>query len=59
MAITQVGLAIAAASYAALITLAICIAIMQYYVIAREETYLEDKFGAEYTDYKRTVRRWI
>ncbi len=29
------------------------------YVIAREEAYLERKFGEVYLDYKRTVRRWL
>ena len=28
-------------------------------VIAREELYLEEKFGAQYTDYKERVRRWL
>jgi protein-S-isoprenylcysteine O-methyltransferase Ste14 len=28
-------------------------------VILREEKYLEKKFGAQYSDYKREVRRWI
>ena len=28
-------------------------------LIAREERYLEWKFGAEYEDYKRQVRRWL
>jgi protein-S-isoprenylcysteine O-methyltransferase Ste14 len=28
-------------------------------VIAREELYLEEKFGALYTDYKERVRRWL
>lgn len=33
--------------------------IMRKGVIEREELYLEEKFGAEYTDYKKRVRRWI
>ena len=33
--------------------------VMRYGVIAREERYLKNKFGAEYDDYKNRVRRWI
>jgi protein-S-isoprenylcysteine O-methyltransferase Ste14 len=33
--------------------------VMHYGVIAREERYLERKFGAEYLDYKASVRRWL
>ncbi len=33
--------------------------VMHYGVIAREERYLERKFGREYLDYKARVRRWI
>jgi protein-S-isoprenylcysteine O-methyltransferase Ste14 len=29
------------------------------FVIAREERYLEQKFGAPYVDYTRRVRRWL
>ncbi len=35
------------------------LAIIDRGVIAREERYLERKFGQEYLDYKPTVRRWI
>ncbi|HVY55791.1 MAG TPA: isoprenylcysteine carboxylmethyltransferase family protein, partial [Thermodesulfobacteriota bacterium] len=35
------------------------IAVMRKGVIEREELYLEEKFGEEYTDYKKRVRRWI
>jgi protein-S-isoprenylcysteine O-methyltransferase Ste14 len=33
--------------------------IIQVMVIDREEAYLERKFGEEYLDLKRSVRRWI
>lgn len=33
--------------------------LMQRGVIAREERYLEKKFGAQYLWYKKRVRRWI
>jgi hypothetical protein len=33
--------------------------VIRYGVIAREETYLDRKFGAVYLDYKSCVRRWL
>ena len=33
--------------------------VMQKGVIEREETYLENKFGNQYIEYKKRVRRWI
>lgn len=33
--------------------------VLRYGVIAREEIYLERKFGAPYLDYKSKVRRWL
>ena len=35
------------------------IPLMSVAVIAREEQYLERKFGQEYRNYTRSVRRWI
>lgn len=32
---------------------------LRYGVIAREEAYLERKFGVDYLNYKQRVRRWI
>jgi protein-S-isoprenylcysteine O-methyltransferase Ste14 len=34
-------------------------AVLRYGVIAREERYLEARFGGEYRRYKDTVGRWI
>ena len=33
--------------------------IIRYYVIAREERYLSQLFGAAYVQYCQTVRRWV
>lgn len=33
--------------------------VLRFGVIAREEIYLERKFGARYLDYKARVRRWL
>lgn len=59
MILTHLGIAAAAGSYAALLSVLPCVIFIRYYVIAREEAYLERKFGAEYMDYKNAVRRWI
>lgn len=36
-----------------------CLFVIDRYVIAREERYLEGRFGREYLDYKARVRRWL
>ena len=35
------------------------LAVMRYRVIAREEQYLERKFGDQYWQYRTSVRRWV
>jgi protein-S-isoprenylcysteine O-methyltransferase Ste14 len=37
----------------------LCAWLLQRLVIAREEAYLERKFGESYLSYKRRVRRWL
>ena len=59
MALAHGGLAIAGGSLAALASLMPSVLVIQSYVIAREERYLEAKFGKLYSDYKNRVRRWI
>jgi protein-S-isoprenylcysteine O-methyltransferase Ste14 len=59
MTLTYAGIAIVSSAPWALVPLPIAIAVIDRGVIAREERYLERKFGERYTDYKRRVRRWI
>ncbi len=59
MLIGFAGIAIGAGSLASFPLLVVFWAILQFYVIAREERYLEAKFGQQYSDYRNTVRRWL
>lgn len=58
-ALATTGIALLANSLWALAAVPIGIALVQTFVIAREERYLERKFGEEYLAYKRRVRRWL
>jgi protein-S-isoprenylcysteine O-methyltransferase Ste14 len=55
----QLGVTICANSVWLLATLTGALALIHYFVIPREEQYLERKFGTEYLDYKASVRRWL
>jgi protein-S-isoprenylcysteine O-methyltransferase Ste14 len=59
MALIYTGITLAANAAWALVPLPAAIAVIDRGVIAREERYLERKFGPTYLDYKRRVRRWI
>jgi protein-S-isoprenylcysteine O-methyltransferase Ste14 len=59
LACLYVGLAFWFGVFWALILLPAVIAVVQYYVIAREEKYLERAFGEEYRQYQARVRRWV
>ena len=58
MALLLAGFAFLGNAFWPLIAVVPAIGIIQTQVIAREETYLEAKFGDDYRDYKRRVRRW-
>ena len=53
------GLAVLANSVAAIALLIPLALVIRYGVVAREERYLERKFGEDYLAYKRRVPRWI
>lgn len=55
----QLGIAIWVNSVWLLATLVGAVALMNCVVIPREEHYLERRFGAQYMDYKASVRRWL
>jgi protein-S-isoprenylcysteine O-methyltransferase Ste14 len=55
----MIGAAIAFDSLWFLAALVVIWLVLRYGVIAREETYLERKFGAPYLDYTSKVRRWL
>jgi protein-S-isoprenylcysteine O-methyltransferase Ste14 len=59
MSLFYLGVGVAArSSWVILLALPIAF-IIRYGVVAREEAYLERRFGDEYRDYKARVRRWM
>ena len=59
MALVYVGVALMSDALWVLAPLPVVLAVLDRGVIAREERYLERKFGQEYVDYKSRVRRWV
>lgn len=59
MALLYLGLALALGVIWAVAVLPLVLLAVDRLVIAREERYLERKFGDDYRTYKRHVRRWV
>jgi protein-S-isoprenylcysteine O-methyltransferase Ste14 len=59
MTLVYIGIALLADALWVLVPLPVVLLIIDRMVIAREERYLERKFGQEYLDYKGRARRWI
>jgi protein-S-isoprenylcysteine O-methyltransferase Ste14 len=59
MVLGLIGLAIALNSLWLLLTLVPFVLAIRYGVVAREEAYLERKFGDVYRGYRSRVRRWL
>jgi protein-S-isoprenylcysteine O-methyltransferase Ste14 len=53
------GLTLLAGGRWALVLLPAVLVAVDWGVIRREEAYLEKQFGANYTEYRRRVRRWL
>jgi protein-S-isoprenylcysteine O-methyltransferase Ste14 len=59
MALAYTGIALLSGALWPLLSLIPVLLIIDRAVIAREERYLEAKFGSEYVAYKARVRRWL
>ena len=59
LTLAYTGLALLFDSVITLAFLPVVLVIMRTQVIAKEERYLEAKFGAQYQAYKADVRRWV
>jgi len=59
MVVGLAGLAVAFDTLWLLAALVVFSAVVRFGVVAREEAYLERKFGGAYRDYKARVRRWL
>ncbi len=59
MALVSAGIAVLADAPWALLPLLGAVLVIDRGVIAREERYLERRFGDEYLRYKAGTRRWI
>jgi len=53
------GLALLASTVWGLVLFPAAVALLRWGAIEPEERYLHDRFGAEYDDYRRRVRRWL
>jgi protein-S-isoprenylcysteine O-methyltransferase Ste14 len=59
LALVQLGIGVAADNLWIAVLLAPVLLIIRYAVIAREERYLDAKFGDAYRRYRTSVRRWL
>lgn len=59
MFLLYAGIGVAALSPWVLVLALPLLVVLHYVVVAREEAYLERRFGDSYRDYKARVRRWL
>ena len=59
LALAYAGIAVLAHAVWVLAMLVPALVVVDRMVIAREERYLERRFGEQYSSYKRRTRRWL
>ena len=59
LTLLYIGIALIVNSLLTILLLPIILVLMNVGVIAREERYLERKFGTQYLAYKQRVHRWL
>jgi len=59
LTLTYLGLSLLAGGRWALLLLPVVLVAVGRGVIWREERYLEERFGSDYREYRRRVRRWL
>jgi len=59
MVVFGAGFGVATLNLWIILTSVITAVIFNFFVIPQEEDYLARRFGAEYADYRRNVRRWL
>ena len=59
LTVLTAGIGLAAHTLWPALTALVAAVVTQRVVIAREERYLEQKFGAQYVEYAKGVRRWL
>jgi len=59
MVMLCIGLSFLANSVWGFVSALLASLVVTQFVIKKEEAYLEEKFGKEYVDYRKSVRRWL
>jgi len=59
LSLCYLGISILVHSFWSILLLPLVLLLIRWRVIAREERYLERRFGADYAAYRACVRRWI
>ncbi len=59
MALLQIAIGVGLGNWWIIILVPVVLVVVYLTAVRHEEAYLERKFGTAYTDYKKSVRRWL